>query len=45
MEGLFTLIMDELIVHIQEEVTCVLCADDIVLVDELREGVNVKLER
>ena len=38
--------MDELIAHIQEEVPwCMLFADDIVLVDELRNGMNVKLKR
>ena len=43
---LLALIMDELIAHIQAEVHwCMLFADDIVLVDELRDGVNAKLER
>ena len=43
---LFALIMDELTAHIQEEVPwCMLFADEIVLVDELRDGVNAKLER
>ena len=43
---LFALIMDELTAHIQEEVPwCILFADDIVLVDESRAGVNAKLKR
>jgi len=42
---LFVLVMDELTRHIQEEVSwCLLFADDIVLIDETREGVNAKLE-
>ena len=42
---LFTLIMDELTGHIQDEVPwCMLFADDIVLVDETEGGVNAKLE-
>ena len=37
--------MDELTRHIQEEVPwCILFADDVVLIDETREGVNAKLE-
>ena len=42
---LFALVMDEITRHIQDEVPwCTLFADDIVLVDETREGVNAKLE-
>ena len=42
---LFVLVMDELTRHIQEEVSwCMLFADDVVLIDETREGVNAKLE-
>ena len=42
---LFALVMDEITRHIQDEVPwCMLFADDIVLVDETREGVNAKLE-
>ena len=38
--------MDELTTHIQEEVPwCMLFADNIMLVDESRYGVNVKLEK
>ncbi|GMP54130.1 hypothetical protein CsSME_00019390 [Camellia sinensis var. sinensis] len=37
--------MDELTINIQDDVPwCMLFADDIVLVDETREGVNTKLE-
>ena len=40
----FTLIMDELTTHIQEAVpSCRLFVDDIVSVDEFRDGVNIKL--
>ena len=42
---LFTLLMDELTRGIQDELPwCMLFADDIVLIDETRQGVNVKLE-
>ena len=42
---LFALVIDELTKHIQIEVSwCMLFADDIVLVDETKEGVNTKLE-
>ena len=42
---LFTLIIDELIKGIQDELPwCMLFAYDIALVDETREGVNGKLE-
>jgi len=43
---LFTIVMDELTRGIQDEIFwCMLFADDIVLIDEIREGVNTKLER
>ena len=43
---LFALIMDELTSHIQEKVPwCMLFADDIVLINESRDVVNVKLKR
>ena len=43
---LFALIMDGLTAHIQEKVPqCMLFADDIVLVNESRNGVNAKLQR
>ncbi|XP_068336681.1 uncharacterized protein [Pyrus communis] len=36
--------MDELMGHIQEDIPwCILFADDIVLIDEIQEGVNAKL--
>ena len=42
---LFAIVMDELTRHIQTEVPwCMLFADDIVLVDETRSGLNDKLE-
>ena len=42
---LFTLVMDELTNSIQKDIPwCMLFADDIVLVDETREGVNRKME-
>jgi len=38
--------MDELIRGIQDEIPwCMLFVDDVVLIDETREGVNTKLER
>jgi len=38
-------VMDELIRADQDEITwCMLFADDIILVDETRAGVNAKLE-
>ncbi|KAM2622784.1 hypothetical protein TB2_027370 [Malus domestica] len=41
---LFTLVMDELTGHIQDDIPwCMLLADDIVLIDKTREGVNAKL--
>jgi len=43
---LFTIVMDELIREVQDEVPlCRLFADDIVLIDETRDGLNDKLER
>jgi len=43
---LFTIIIDELTREIQEEVPwCMLFADDIVLIDETKGGLNEKLER
>ena len=42
---LFTLVLDELIRRIQDEVPwCILFADDVVLIDETRQGVNDKLK-
>ena len=42
---LFALVIDELMVNIQDDVPwCMLFADDIVLVDETREGINTKLK-
>ena len=43
---LFALITDALTAHIQEEVPWgILFANDIVLVEESRDGVNIKLKR
>ena len=43
---LFTVVMDELTREIQDEIPwCMLFADDIVLIDETKEGINTKLER
>jgi len=43
---LFTTVMDELTREIQDKIPlCMLFADDIVLIDESKEGVNTKLER
>uniref|UniRef100_A0A1S4D3V6 Reverse transcriptase domain-containing protein n=1 Tax=Nicotiana tabacum TaxID=4097 RepID=A0A1S4D3V6_TOBAC len=42
---LFSLVMDALTRHIQGEVPwCMLFADDIILIDETRAGVNERLE-
>ena len=42
---LFALVMDEITRNIQDEVPwCMLFADDIVLIDETKSGVNAKLE-
>jgi len=42
---LFAIVMDELTRAIQDELPwCMLFADDIVLIDETRVGVNAKLE-
>ena len=42
---LFVLVMDELTKHIQDDVPqCMQFANDIVLVDETKNGVNGKLE-
>jgi len=42
---LFVIVMDELIRAIQDEIPwCMLFADEIVLVDETRTGVNARLE-
>ena len=41
---LFVLAMDELTGHIQNDISwCMLFADDILLIDEMHEGVNAKL--
>jgi len=43
---LFTIVMDELTREIEDEVPwCILFADDIVLIDETRDGLNEKLEK
>ena len=42
---LFAIVMDEVTRTIQDEIPwCMLFADDIVLVDETRAGINAKLE-
>ena len=42
---LFTLIIDEITKHIYKSIPeCMLFADDIVLMDETKEGLNIKLE-
>jgi Reverse transcriptase (RNA-dependent DNA polymerase) len=42
---IFTLVMDEIINDIQEDIPwCMLFADDVVLIDKSRIGVNQKLE-
>ena len=42
---LFSIVIDELTRAIQDEIPwCMLFADDIILVDETRAGVNAKLE-
>ena len=42
---LFVLVMDELTMHIQDDIPlCMLFADDIVLINETKSGVNAKLE-
>ena len=42
----FALIMDEVTAHIQEKVDrCMLFANDIVVVDKSRDGVNAKLKK
>ena len=42
---LFVIVMDELTRAIQDEISwCMLFADDIILVDETRAGVNAKLK-
>ena len=39
------MVMDEIIKSIREEIPwCILFADDIILIDETKEGVNTKLE-
>lgn len=41
----FSLMMDELIRFIQDKVSrCMLFADDIILIDEIRDRINAKLE-
>jgi len=43
---LFTIVMDELTREIQDKISwCMLFADDIVLIDDTREGLNDKLEK
>ena len=42
---LFVIVMDELTRAIEDEIPwCILFADDIILVDETRAGVNIKLK-
>ena len=43
---LFTIVMNEFTREIQDEIPwCMLCVDDIVLIDETKEGINTKLKR
>jgi len=45
-QKLTTTVMDELTMHIQDEVAwCMLFGDDIILVDEIRKRTNTKVER
>ena len=42
---LFALVMDELTMHIQDDIPwCMLFVDDIVLIDETKSGINAKLD-
>ena len=42
---LFALVMDELTKHIQDDIPwCMLFADDIVLIDETKSGINARLD-
>ena len=42
---LFTLVIDELTKHIQDDIPwCMLFVDDIALIDETKSGVNAKLD-
>ena len=42
---LFSIIMDEIVKSLQDEIShCMLFADNIVLIDEIKEDVNTKLK-